>query len=89
MAIDPRSFPLNGNGTPESKIARIEAHLFHIWQRLADIEQEAKEKHKDREALLRMIGFRAILVLATILGALASSGSTHDSLIRRLWGIIV
>ena len=92
---DLRMFP-NGQETQESKIARLEAHVFHLWhkQKEAEIEhqrleQEQKELKKDREALLKYIGWRIVLFLGLVIGGLVSKGSTHGSLITAIYGALM
>ena len=77
-------FPQNGNGPPEVKIARLEAHVYHLSLKQRDLEQEHKELKKDREALLRYIMWRLVIFSGLLIGALASKGSTGGSLIRDL-----
>lgn len=89
MAFDPRHFPLNGNGSPESKIGRLEAHVFHLWQTVEGLKQAQEESRKDREALIRYVGFRAVLLIAFVVGVLASGASDRATLVQQLWGLIV
>ena len=87
-------FPL-GRETPEQRIARLEAHVFHLWQRQKDAENESrrianeqKELKKDREALIKYIGWRIVLFLGLVIGGLVSKGSTHGSLMTAIYGAL-
>ena len=88
MAIDPRTFPTNGNGTPESKIGRLEAHVYHIWQQQSALQEEIKELKRDRAALLRKIGGWGIWALVAILSAVVSKGSTPGYLSQKFLEMI-
>ena len=74
----------NGSLSTEAKQARLEAHFYHLWQRLSDLENEISELRKDRSALIRRVGGWAIWVLAAILGAIVSKGSTLGMVIHTL-----
>ncbi len=73
-------FPSNGHPSPEAKIARLEAHVFHISLKQKELEQEHRELKKDREALLRYMLWRLVIFLGLLIGALASKDSTGGSL---------
>ena len=75
-------FPPNGNGPPEAKIARLEAHVWHLSQKQRELEAEHRELKKDREALLRYIMWRLAIFLGLLIGALASNDSTGGSLVQ-------
>ena len=77
-------FPLNGNGPPEVKIARLEERIYHLWQRQNALQEEIKELKKDRAALLRKIGGWGAWVLVAILSAVVSRGSTPGFLLQKL-----
>jgi len=82
-------FPPNGKDqAPEAKIARLEAHVYHLWAKLRETEAEQHELKKDREALLRYILWRIVIFLGLLVGALASKGSTHGSLITAIFGAL-
>jgi len=82
-------FPPNGKDqSPEAKIARLEAHVFHLWQKLRETEIEQHEIKKDREALIRYIGWRVVIFLGLLVGALVSKGSTHGSLLTAISGAL-
>ena len=89
-----RMFP-NGRETDEARMARLEAHIFHLWQRQRDAEienrrlaNEQKELKKDREALIKYIGWRIVLFLGLVIGGLVSKGSTHGSLMTAIYGAL-
>lgn len=72
-------FPPPGNNTPEAKIARLEAHVYHLSLKQNELEKEQREQKKDREAMLRLIFWRLAIALGIVIGALASSGSMRVS----------
>jgi hypothetical protein len=71
---EPNLFP--PNGSHDAKLARLEVHFYHIWQRQSALEEEIKELKKDRAALIRRIGGWGIWALVALLGAIVSKGST-------------
>jgi hypothetical protein len=73
-------FPANGDPSPGAKIARLEAHVFHLSRHIKELENEHSELKKDREALLRYILWRLVIFLGLLIGALASKGSNEGSL---------
>jgi hypothetical protein len=80
---EPRMFP-NSHETPESKSARNEAHLFHLWQQQNELKAELAELRKDRAALLRRIGAWAVTLLVAALSAIFSKGSTIGFLAQKM-----
>jgi hypothetical protein len=78
-------FPPNGDPSPGAKIARLEAHVFHLSQKQKELDNEHKELKKDREALLRYVLWRLVIFLGLLIGALASKDSTVDSLPKAVW----
>jgi len=72
-------FPQNASPHPEAKIARLEAHVFHLSQRQRELEDEQRELKKDREALLRGILWRLVIFSGLLIGALVSNGSSDGS----------
>ena len=73
-------FPGNAHPSPEAKIARLEAHVFHLSLKQKELDNEHRELKKDREAMLRYILWRLVIFLGLLIGALASNGSTEGSL---------
>ena len=76
-----RMFP-NGRETDEARMARLEAHIFHLWQQQNGLKDEIHELKKDRAALIRRIGGWAVWALAALLGAIVSKGSTLGFLVH-------
>lgn len=83
-------YALNGNGSlsTEAKLARLEAHFYHIWQTQNALKEEIRELKRDREVMLRKIGGWSIWALVAILSAVVSKGSTLGYLARTLLGTI-
>lgn len=79
---------LNGNGSTEAKLARLEAHFYHIWQQQNALNEEIKELKRDRTALLKKIGGWGIWLLIVMLSAVVSKGSTPGYLVQRLLEMI-
>jgi hypothetical protein len=77
-------FPPNASQHPEAKIARLEAHVFHLSQKQKELEGEQRELKRDREALLRYVLWRLVIFLGLLIGALVSNGSTEGSLKKAL-----
>jgi hypothetical protein len=84
---EPHMFP-NGRETDEAKIARIEAHHYHLWRQLNALQEEIRELKKDRAALLRKVGGWAAWVLVALLSAVVSKGSTLGYLSQKLLEMI-
>ena len=84
MAEQHPYLPQNGNGSIEAKLARLEAHHYHLWQQQNALKDEIKELKRDRAALLRKIGGWGIWALVAILSAVVSRGSTPGYLTQRL-----
>jgi len=82
-------FPPHGSQHPEAKIARLEAHVFHLAQKQKDLDAEHRELKKDREALLRYILWRLVIFLGLLIGALASNASTEGSLKKALSSALI
>ena len=80
-------FPRSGNTTAEAKIARLEAHVYHLSLKQSELEHEQKELKKDREALIRAILWRLIFVTGAVIGALVSKDSTSVSPMELLKGL--
>ncbi len=78
----------NGNGSTEAKLARLEAHFYHIWQQQNALKQEIQELKRDRAALLRKIGGWGIWVLVAVLSAVVSKGSTPGYLLQKFLEMI-
>jgi hypothetical protein len=72
-------FPTNGDPSPGAKIARLEAHVFHLSRHIKELEDEQREMKRDREALLRYVLWRLIIPIGMLIGALASKGSIKGS----------
>jgi hypothetical protein len=81
-------FPPNASPHPEAKIARLEAHVFHLSQKQKEQEDEFRELKKDREALLRYILWRLVIFLGLLIGALASKGSSDGSMTKDFFGAL-
>jgi hypothetical protein len=75
-------FPHNGSQHPEAKIARLEAHVFHLSLKQRELEAEHSELKKDREALLRYILWRLVIFSGLLIGALVSNGSSDGSTLK-------
>jgi hypothetical protein len=80
-------FPPGGDQSPAAKIARLEAHVFHLSRHIKELEDEHSELKKDREALIRAVLWRIIIFGSMVIGALASSDSTSVSPTELLKGL--
>ena len=89
MVFDPHNpYPFqNGNGT-ESKLARLEAHFYHLWQRQSALDQEIEDLKRDRAALIKTIGKWVIYALGALIVSILSKGSTLGSLVQNLLSMI-
>jgi hypothetical protein len=81
---DLHMFPPHGHPSPEAKIARLEAHVYHLSLKQKELDEEHSELKRDREALLRYILWRLVIFLGLLIGALASNDSTGGSLKKAL-----
>jgi hypothetical protein len=79
---DLQMFPPHGHPSPEAKIARLEAHVFHLSLKQKEQEDEFRELKKDREALLRYILWRLVIFSGLLIGALVSNGSSDGSTLK-------
>ena len=82
-------FPRSQGEQPDAKIARLEAHVFHLSLKQKEQESEFQELKKDREALLRYILWRLVIFLGLLIGALASKDSTSGSLLKVLSKVLI
>lgn len=85
---EPRIPYADPSSPTEAKLARLEAHFYHIWQQQGALQEEIKELKRDRAALLKKIGGWVIWVLIVLLSAVVSKGSTPGFLTQQFFETI-